>query len=105
MSCGSGHRRGSDPVLLWLWCRPAAAVPMRPLAWEPPYASGVALKSQEKKNRFAKNADVRKERKNIKKKQERSIPVQYRRKKMGQKERCTALWYDGKRPRVETQRP
>ena len=21
-SCGVGHRRGSDPVLLGLWCRP-----------------------------------------------------------------------------------
>ena len=24
-----------DPVLLWLWCRPAAAAPVGPLAWEP----------------------------------------------------------------------
>ena len=24
MSCGVGHRLGSDPALLWLWCRPAA---------------------------------------------------------------------------------
>ena len=24
MSCGVGHRRGSDPALLWLWCRPVA---------------------------------------------------------------------------------
>ena len=23
-----------DLVLLWLWCRPAAAAPVRPLAWE-----------------------------------------------------------------------
>ena len=22
---GGGHRHGSDPALLWLWCRPAAA--------------------------------------------------------------------------------
>ena len=35
---GVGHRYGSDLVLLWLWCRPAAAAPSRPLAWEPPYA-------------------------------------------------------------------
>ena len=27
-----------DPALLWLWRRPAATVPIRPLAWEPPYA-------------------------------------------------------------------
>ena len=35
-----------DPALLWLWCRPAAVTPIRPLAWEPPYAVGVALKRQ-----------------------------------------------------------
>ena len=33
-----------DPVLLWLWCRPAAAAHIQPLAWEPPYAAGAALK-------------------------------------------------------------
>ena len=37
--CGVGHRRGSDPVLLWLWCRQAATVPSGPLAWEPLYSS------------------------------------------------------------------
>ena len=43
MSCGVGHRRSLDPALLWLWRRPAATAPIRPLAWEPPYAVGVAL--------------------------------------------------------------
>ena len=38
MSCGVGHRGGSDPTLLWLWCKTAATAPIRPLAWEPPYA-------------------------------------------------------------------
>ena len=42
VSCGVGHRRGSDPALLWLWRRLAATAPIRPLAWEPPYAAGVA---------------------------------------------------------------
>ena len=42
--CGVGHRRSSDPVLLWLWCRPAAIAPIGPLAWEPPCAVGAALK-------------------------------------------------------------
>ena len=42
MSCGGGHRRGSDPELLWLWRRLAATAPIRPLAWEPPYAATVA---------------------------------------------------------------
>ena len=47
MSCGVGYRRGSDPTLLWLWCRPVATAPIQPLAWEPPYAEGVALKRQQ----------------------------------------------------------
>ena len=34
----------SDPALLWLWCRLEAAVPIRPLNWEFPYAAGAALK-------------------------------------------------------------
>ena len=38
VSYGVGRRRGSDPELLWLWRRPAATAPIRPLAWEPPYA-------------------------------------------------------------------
>ena len=46
MSCGVGRRHGSDLALLWLWCRPAAIAPIRPLAWEPPYATGEALKRQ-----------------------------------------------------------
>ena len=39
-----GRRRSSDLALLW--CRPVAASLIRPLAWEPPCASGVALKRQ-----------------------------------------------------------
>ena len=52
MSCGAGCRRGSDPVLLWLWRGPVATALLRPLAWEPPYAVGVAkemAKRQKKK--------------------------------------------------------
>ena len=51
MSCRIGCRRGSGPALLWLWCRLAAVAPIRPLAWEPPYATGAALKKTKgKKN-------------------------------------------------------
>ena len=49
MSCGVGHRRGSDPTLLWLWCRLAAVALIQPLAWELPYAMGTALKRKNKK--------------------------------------------------------
>ena len=49
MSCGVGRRRGLDPVLLWLWCRPVAKALIRPLAWEPQYTVGVALEKKRKK--------------------------------------------------------
>ena len=51
MSFDAGHRHGSDPVLLWLWPRPAAVAPIGALAWEPPYTTGVALKSKTKKTK------------------------------------------------------
>ena len=53
MSCDVGRRHGSD--LLWLWCRPGATAPIRPLAWEHPHATGVALKRQKKKKRPAQH--------------------------------------------------
>ena len=43
---GIGHRRGLDLALLW--GKPAAAAPIQPLAWEPLYAMGVALKRPNK---------------------------------------------------------
>ena len=42
----------TDLMLLWLWCRLMAIAPICPLAWEPPYASGTALKSKTKKRNF-----------------------------------------------------
>ena len=44
VSYGVGHRHGSDPALLWLWCRLAAIALIQPLAWEPPYGVPAALK-------------------------------------------------------------
>ena len=35
----------------WLWYRPAAVVLIHLLAWEPPYATGVALKSKKNKKK------------------------------------------------------
>ena len=51
LSCGVGCRCTSDPALLWLWHRPAATAPIRPLAWEPPYAEGAALEMAKKKKK------------------------------------------------------
>ena len=48
MSCGVGRGHGSDPVFLWLWCRPAAVAQIRPLAWELPFAEGAALKKKKR---------------------------------------------------------
>ena len=47
MSFGVGHTHGSDPELLWLWCRLAAIDPMIPLAC-------VALEKTEKKKKKAR---------------------------------------------------
>ena len=61
---GSSHRGAAemnptrnqeDPALLWLWCRLAAAALIRPLAWELPYALGVALKRKNKKPKTKNN--------------------------------------------------
>ena len=41
---GVGYKCGLDPQLLG--CRPAAAAPIQPLAWEPLYVVGAALKRQ-----------------------------------------------------------
>ena len=54
VSCGVGCRGGLDPVLLWLWYRLEATAPNGPLAWEPPYAEGVALKRLGKKKKISK---------------------------------------------------
>ena len=51
MSCGVGCRCGSDLVFLWLWRRPEATALIQPLAWELPYAVGVALKKPKKKKK------------------------------------------------------
>jgi len=42
-----------------LWCRPAAVAPIGPLAWEPPHATGGALKSK-KENKMKSEASDRK---------------------------------------------
>ena len=44
-------RCSSDPTLLWLWYRPVSRAPIWPLAWEPPFAAGAAIKRQKKKKK------------------------------------------------------
>ena len=58
MSCGVGLRHGLDLALLWLWRRPAATAPIRPLAWEAPCGMGVALKRQKTKGGGAGESSV-----------------------------------------------
>ena len=65
MSSGVGWRCGSDHARQWLWSRPTGAVPIWPLAWEPPYDMGVALKRQKTKQK--------KTNKQTNKKQERTL--------------------------------
>ena len=51
VSCGISCRLSSDPLLLWLWLWPAAIALIGPLAWEPPCATGAALKDKKKKKK------------------------------------------------------
>ena len=52
VSCGVGHRGDSDPVL-----GGRGVAPIRPLAWELPYAMGTALKRQKNKNKKNKEEE------------------------------------------------
>ena len=61
MSCGVGHRRNMDLVLLWLWRRLVATASIGPLAWEPPHAMSAAL---EKAKRHTKKKKKPKKQKN-----------------------------------------
>ena len=54
MSCGVARRCGPDPEMPWLWHRLAATAPIRPLAWEPPYAEG----SGPRKGKKTKKAEI-----------------------------------------------
>ena len=58
MSCGVGCRHGLDPALLWLWCRLAPTAPIRPLAWEPPNAMGVAQEMAKRQKQKKKKKDI-----------------------------------------------
>ena len=53
MSCGIGHRRSLD--LMLLWCRPAAVALIGPLAREPPHATLKKGKKKKKEEEITKN--------------------------------------------------
>ena len=55
MSCGGGCRQNSDLMWLCLLLWPAAVSPIQPLAWEPPHAADVALKTKNKQTNKQKN--------------------------------------------------
>ena len=59
MSCGVGHRHGSDPMLLWLWYRLVAKVLIRPLVWELPYCLKFG-NNQKKQNKTKTNPTPKK---------------------------------------------
>ena len=53
-SWGLDHRCSSDLVLLWLWCRPAATVLIRPLSITPQVLALKRKKEKKKKKRLNK---------------------------------------------------
>ena len=44
-----------EPALLWLWCRPATVARIQTLAWEPPHATGAAIKSKKQTSKKNQN--------------------------------------------------
>ena len=64
MSCGAGHRRGSDPAWLLLWYRLVTAAPIWPLAWELPnfymlWGVGRPWRAKKKEKKKVKNVSLR----------------------------------------------
>ena len=41
----------------WLWYRLAAAAPIRPLAWEPPYIAGATVKRKKKRKKIKESKE------------------------------------------------
>ena len=90
MTCGVSCRHGSDLALLWLCYMLAGAAPIRPLAREPPYATGVERKEERGRDgwrkkeggreRERKGKERRGERK--KRKEKKEVPVLAQRKRI-----------------------
>ena len=58
MRCGVNNRHGLDLAWLWLWCKQAASALIQPLAWEFPYAVGVALKKKKEEKKRKRNESL-----------------------------------------------
>ena len=58
VSCGEGYRCGSELTSLWLWRRPAATAPIRPLKWDSTYAKGAAQKETKDKRKKEKEKET-----------------------------------------------
>ena len=63
LCCRSQRRLGS--CVLWLWHRLAAVALIEPLAWEPPYAVGAALKSKNKQTNKKQKKKKKEKRKTL----------------------------------------
>ena len=57
MNCGVDCRHGLDPALLQLRRRLVATALIQPLAWEPSYAEGPALKRKKKEKKKKKRKE------------------------------------------------
>ena len=84
------------PALLWLWRRPVATAPIRPLAWEPPYATGAAqeIKKTTKKDKKKKKERKKKRKLNIELPYDPAIPFLgiYLDETFRQKDICTPIF-------------
>ena len=58
----------------WVWRRLAAVAPIGPLAWEPPYDTGVALKKNKRQKKRKKKQYKMKYIKTNKKKKKKQVP-------------------------------
>ena len=81
-SCGVGHRQGSDPMLLWLWCRPAAAALIPSLGISIFHGCCPKKKKKERKKRKIKKTERKKDPGHLRDNDEESIWI-------GQEEKAT----------------
>ena len=101
MSHGEVCRCGSNPALLWLWHRPGAVAPIRPLAWEPPYATGVALKRPKTHTHTHKNKKTKKQKKRKKNRKDEGSYFKASAHGTGKFEHCRAAWLAGNSARAD----